>query len=816
MISCSNCGTRNRDGSKFCNNCGAQLTTPPGSTCPACGTANPAETVFCIKCGARLVPLSAPADSEQPPSLPPIKGLSLPTKSVSSLSGLPRLPIEEITELPADGDLAAPAASDAESSMEIPDWLKNLRAAAPVQDTGPQETEAAEEPAEEDASVTGPSAPSPSEVPDWLARLGTQSPVEEEPTASPAISPNAPDWIQRLQMEPPEETPSEPAAADEPSWLKQRRAAAPTESDLSAGPLPGAEEGPSAPPVQGPLSGVESGQLPSTMAHADLEQESVEPKSSVQSEAGIPSGAEPKGETGGPRAAGSTKPSEPPIIDKSELPDWLRQAVTAQEAQQPQEQAPDAQVTPAWLQTSEPTAPSPTEQAPQDEETPDWLKRLRSATLEPQSAESQAPSAQTEEVSADKSSPEPDEQTFKPQETQASTEERPAGGEHEPDWLRLAVQREQTPAAQEAAQPDADQPVPAANAALQPPDWQALAAAHLQEPVETSGPLGGLRGVLPLALAVTEPHPPSPVRAKAQSDANLFDTILAEAPLEAQAPAPAKPRRALTFRPIIYLLLLLAVVVPFLMPFDFVGSLLSIANPSDYGFYDAIQALPPNSTVLVAFDYDPSLTGEMDLLANAIVRDLIRRRVKIIAVSTYDTGPQIAERVLGSAVGAGGYAYGSDYVTVYLPGHEAGLAQLATVGLPVDAKDYVQSKPLATWAVASKIKSLKDIPLVIELAGSEDPLRMWLEQVQARTGIRMAAGVSAAVEPRARAYRDANQLVAVMSGLAGAARYEILSNQPGLALTSVNAQTAGVLVLVFIILIGNLVHWTSRARGKAT
>jgi hypothetical protein len=203
------------------------------------------------------------------------------------------------------------------------------------------------------------------------------------------------------------------------------------------------------------------------------------------------------------------------------------------------------------------------------------------------------------------------------------------------------------------------------------------------------------------------------------------------------------------------------------------------------------------------------------LLANAVVRDLIKRRIKIIALSTLETGPQIAQRILDTAAReTDNYAYGSSYVILYLPGHEAGLAQLAATGLPT-AADFVEKKPLGQFAVAAKIKTLNDVALLIDFAGTEEPLKAWVEQVQPRTGVRIAAAVSAGVEPKARAYRGANQLVATLAGLLGAAQYEVLSNHPQLAVISVNAQTAAQGVIVLVILVGNLAFWISRARGHA-
>ena len=51
MVTCTSCGGENREGAKFCGECGAALETP----CPACGTPNEAGRKFCGECGTALV-----------------------------------------------------------------------------------------------------------------------------------------------------------------------------------------------------------------------------------------------------------------------------------------------------------------------------------------------------------------------------------------------------------------------------------------------------------------------------------------------------------------------------------------------------------------------------------------------------------------------------------------------------------------------------------------------------------------------------------------------------------------------------------------
>src|SRR5690349_18564636 len=52
---CSNCGSDNREGRKFCARCGAALVAP----CPKCGAPNQPGETFCGECGAAMENASA-------------------------------------------------------------------------------------------------------------------------------------------------------------------------------------------------------------------------------------------------------------------------------------------------------------------------------------------------------------------------------------------------------------------------------------------------------------------------------------------------------------------------------------------------------------------------------------------------------------------------------------------------------------------------------------------------------------------------------------------------------------------------------------
>lgn len=744
MIQCTHCGTKNRDGSKFCSDCGARLVQQSGLICPMCSTPNTVENVFCSKCGARLVPLTVAPVSDKTPPPTPIKGLSLPSK-----------PSEPTPAPKIETEARAP---------EPPPVPKIQEPRAPEPTSAPK--------------IEEPRAPAPAD--DWLSRLRDRAPEEEAP----------------LQTATPE--PELPQAADEISsdWLARLRASAPIEdapSQLAQDAR--AEESPAEQARRAAeVTSIAEEQLPDW-----LRGEVAPPSAPTPAEASAPAWLTP---------VSAEEPAAAPT-PADELPDWLKD--TSPPVSATEEAAPSVERL-EWFKPVEaaPDLPPPVQAT--EEEIPEWLKPLKPKEPAP------TPSAALPET--------PGEVLLESLEAAAPMElEKPAWlletpsaekSEEEflPDWLRTPQSTEPRAEPLPEVAPEFAGEVPDWIAALKPKE-QPVPGVVTTGTLETTGALAGLRGVLPLATAVAEPHalsPAAPAR-PFQEHARLFESILGAPP---PAPTTAKPaRRVWTLRPLIYLLLLAAIVLPFFLP-DLAGTSLRTFGTPAADFYDTIQALPPNALVVVAFDYDPGSAGEMDLQAKVLARHLMQQRARVLAISTLDTGPQVAQRVLDEAARAvGNTAYGVNYVNLgYVPGYEAGLRQLATAGFAPTTRDYAKQQMLDKYAAFSPAQSWRNVALVIPLAGSPEVLQRWMEQAQPRVGVKMIAGVSAAVEPRARAYRDAKQLSAFLGGLVGAAQYETLTNQRGLAVISVGAQSAANLVLLALIVLGNL-YWLLRERGKA-
>jgi hypothetical protein len=241
------------------------------------------------------------------------------------------------------------------------------------------------------------------------------------------------------------------------------------------------------------------------------------------------------------------------------------------------------------------------------------------------------------------------------------------------------------------------------------------------------------------------------------------------------------------------------------------------------GLYGAIDALPQGAPVLVAFDYDPTTRGEMDLVATTIVGHLMDQGARVIAVSMLPAGPATAQEVLDRlAADRPAYAdgYGTTYVNVgYLSGQAAAVRLMGESLATAFAGEYTEGLPVNEMAVMVGVNNLADLDLVIDLAAAQSSLRWWVEQVGSSAQTPLGVGVSASVEPWARSYFEAehNALVGVVGGVPGAAAYDALRSDSGQAATAavirLDSLLGGHVILILVLLFGNVVWLAQRARG---
>ena len=700
---------------------------------------------------------------------------------------------------PVAPDLAPPTDQDAIEPGELPDWLQGMQAPDPV--------------APDLAPPTDQDAIEPGELPDWLQGMQAPDPVAPDLTPQPvqdAIEPGElPDWLQEVQapdpVAPDLASPASEGTAESgelPSWL-QDFALEETESDIHrlAPPVPLDQEAlkSESPAEQRPR---ETPTPAETRALTDwLGETALSADDSKKTPA---------------KALGGTGPLAPPELPEwlaavsgssaTELPDWLDQEDDADTLLAADSPPPEKLATgplPSWLTPKDAGLKAPedalfefpaepeAELAPAD--LPDWLQLT------------------SEVISKSK------------EEQLASPDGGPGIGTLAPDISMDADAVEQLGLMQ-ANIPDWLQALKPQEVQTSPPQTD---ESEKLEPMEKGGFLDGVRGALMVQsevaiLPTSQAVPRFVITEQQQAHARVLEQIAHAGPAPKPDIVQERRTRALLERLIIPLLVLAAVLFPVYgdNPLDaFLGKQAESQQVIDTFNLLELELLSDSVLVIAAFDYSPAEAGELDPVSTAMLNQLMNRRVRILAVSTTLTGPQVAQNVMGELADDHNYIYGEDYINLgYIPGGAAGLQAFANNPWHwFPGADYLDREPTAQDApiAAGLANSLSNANAILVFTAERNDLVGWVEQVgrlEEMQGVKMVAGVSASLEPWAQPYYQSSprQLDGLVSGIPGAAQYERSVNQHGAAQQTDNAinlqdgQVFSLGVIIILITIGLL------------
>lgn len=768
--------------------------------CPECGAENGSGSVVCATCGAALIDLSAPFGDESTGAAQQAKDLPDWLDDLRQAGEMSDAPESEEAILP---DWLAEAGGEETVAAEAPDWLE------------PEEAE------RDRPSRAKPPVPDEDEFPDWgqlaeddeiadlLSALEDDREIggeEWEPGGLPGVSRKAeagevaePDrapmsWLEALEAVEDDTTP----AGDLPDWLAPDAAESESE-DLAS------EGEPAQAPVDDRLDEALAEPLPDWLAEAEPAGEAEATRDDLEAETEGRPAAEVEskewfdaievGMAASVAFAGDQREAEPPPEHEEELPDWISEV--RQQDDWSEEQA-EGDSFDEWVagQTAElkeravrqepkpqqgdtkPLKPSKELKGVPEkiaaEELPDWLADQIREDVPMEERESLPPSelpewlagmALAQAAAADEEVLESDE---RPPETSEEWQELL-------DDLSAAQQQEAVQEAEVEEILESDLPlgptaVPEWLDALRPYRPDQPVTADLDAPLESRGPLTGLRGVIQIEPIVAEPRrsgklpepPPAPDLAKELVVLRRLTRPeeLVSAREERISPSPIEDLP----RVLLGLALLAAVLVGWLVPslWDALPPLTSPTLSSSAG--PAFTALEQAGAgkVLVAFDYTPAVAGELDAVAETLLRQLASNGASVITLSQMATGLPLSERIVGQEQGLQVQSLG------YLPGEALGLRGLAACLEGDDGCETAYGRPVAGDLAAA----LKEVGLVLVLTDERDSLLNWIEQVQTTTDLPLVAGTTQTLGPVVAPYFASGQLAGAVIGVPDAAAYE--------------------------------------------
>jgi hypothetical protein len=703
-------------------------------------------------------------------------------------------------EVEAEPMVAETEAAESIDEGELPEWLATME--EPVEAETTSEIEAEE-----------------ADLPDWLSG---EDDVEPEPKAAeteaaePLDEGELPEWL--AAVEEPVETEAAPAIeaeeADLPDWLA-------SEDAVEAEPMTAETEA---------VERINTDELPEWISSIEEEiAPSDEPEVTISADVDDvpewladlddstpPEGALPAfdaddeellGWLGGEESDGETAE---PIAD-AELPTWLTEL---EGADQIDELAVEPEITedgdlPDWLvgaggvaaaaafldQDEDDGTPAADAVVNESRAVPDWLQDLEDDQQVGGGEEiATSPFSSEDEIDDDPLSLDslPDWDT----ETQITDHGQPSGDQLQLDDADLAPAE-----------------LPGWLAAMRPVE-SAPEASIDRGQVETLGPLAGMYSVLSAVPDILRLKKPPVYSSKIQiTDAQQTHAALLQALLEVEKQPKKLPRSRpvsshRVFKSILGAILILMALLAVLVS----GEMTPLPGPSMIpdSVRDAskiVEILSPADTVLLAFDYEPGLAGEIDASAAAVVDHMMLKGAKLALISTSPSGPLLAERFIKDVQPTHNYVNGTQYVNLgFIPGGVSGLASFASYPQWV-VPNTLDGVPAWGTEPLQNVSQLSDFALIVVMADNPNTAQTWIEQVQPRMNDRpMIAVVSAQVEPMIRPYYDRQdaQLSGLISGLLGGVSYEVLSRD-NLATTYWDAFNIVLIVAVSAVFIGSAI-----------
>jgi hypothetical protein len=263
-------------------------------------------------------------------------------------------------------------------------------------------------------------------------------------------------------------------------------------------------------------------------------------------------------------------------------------------------------------------------------------------------------------------------------------------------------------------------------------------------------------------------------------------------------------------RRIIYLMVLLATILPFIVGFP---QPISITKESR-DLYEWVEKIPDSSTIILTFDYYPSTIAEVEPMSRAAIKQCWRKHLKLVTLSTVPLGgPNIAERVMNEmattwAVEELGVEkkYGIDFVNLgYKPDYKAVILGMGDSFRRIYPTDFL-GVSLDSFPIMENVDSYDDVEFLF-IISDNGIVDEWITIANRQFGIPLGAGVTAVMAPKFYSYLQSRQMVGLLGGMKGASEYENLIGAEGMATLFMGPQSTVHLIIILFIILGNTAYF---------
>ncbi len=253
----------------------------------------------------------------------------------------------------------------------------------------------------------------------------------------------------------------------------------------------------------------------------------------------------------------------------------------------------------------------------------------------------------------------------------------------------------------------------------------------------------------------------------------------------------------------------------------------TIVENETKAIYDFIEALEPGEIIFVAVDYDPSSQAELHPMTYALVEHAFRKDLKVIFTALSQNGPGMVDQALRDLTDSlklpktyNGIFYegkeivnGVDYTFLgYKPYYAIVITAMGQDYRILFPSDYYGT-PLDSIPMMKRVHNYDDISLLVDIS-SGSITDAWISYGQGKFDFPLALGLTGVMTAQYYPFLQSKQIMGLMGGLLGAAQYEHLADNPGLAKDGMRVQLPAHLLIILFIIIGNVGYLVTRYRER--
>ena len=257
-------------------------------------------------------------------------------------------------------------------------------------------------------------------------------------------------------------------------------------------------------------------------------------------------------------------------------------------------------------------------------------------------------------------------------------------------------------------------------------------------------------------------------------------------------------------------------------------------DPEVRKYFEAIESLPKGSVVVVSTEYSPSTEAEQWCMHENTLYHLFVRGIRVISISTWETGNDIAAKYIRRACELVRLDWGKevrpdiDYAELaYTTGRE--IVMVAAANSITEAFPRTcDGRPSASLPALKGVKGLapdpvtgkRSVAFLIDFASGNPGTREWIRMVGKRYNVPILAGVTSVMAPDLYPFIRSGQVKGLLAGLPGSYQYELLLRRHGIRKSrstidsDMTIQSAVHFLIIGLVLIGNLGYLLTRKRRR--